>query len=552
MNRNEILSLSKQRLYSDFIEVFLSDAVQYIPLIESLKETERFKEELIFRIYVQTAEQFARVCSGNYEAALQNADAYIELSLALELPELLALNYHCLGIACKHLGYFEKAIECFMNILKYEKIYNFTHLTAMARFYIGEIYLLHDDIPSAKEYIESAIAFLERTKEVEPRYHFKKNLFASLMIQVIYESQKNNREFDFDEMSEYIRILKEYTENDSGIMAIYTYNLSKLVFYFVKKDFEKARAVLQEILALCGEDSETKLQQLKIYLALCGEARLDILSYKDEILYAEKLGESRISFINYYIKKCLYEYYKKIGNEKKAYAYLSESFSYIEKEMIDLKRNKVNSFKLVERNFFALENLSREEKENSELRQVNLKLEKLSLLDGLTQISNRRDFEGRIIAFLRKSKAEGLSIAIFMFDIDNFKKFNDTYGHLDGDKILKTVALIIQQRMDEEGGISARFGGEEFVAACIGLDEEEAVALGNRIREEIFALGIKNEGADTKRLSISAGVAFGEGLSEMDKSMMMRLADDSLYEAKRSGKNKVVFCRAEKECKLKN
>lgn len=552
MNRNEILSLSKQRLYSDFIEVFLSDAVQYIPLIESLKETERFKEELIFRIYVQTAEQFARVCSGNHEAALQNADAYIELSLALELPELIALNYHCLGIACKHLGYFEKAIECFMNILKYEKIYNFTHLTAMARFYIGEIYLLHDDIPSAKEYIESAIAFLEQTKEVEPRYHFKKNLFASLMIQVIYESQKNNREFDFDKMSEYIKILKEYTENDSGIMAIYTYNLSKLIFCFVKKEFEKARAVLQEILALCGEDAETKLQQLKIYLALCGEAGLDILSYKDEILYAEKLGESRISFINYYIKKCLYEYYKKIGNEKKAYAYLSESFSYIEKEMIDLKRNKVNSFKLVERNFFALENLSREEKENSELRQVNLKLEKLSLLDGLTQISNRRDFEGRIIAFLRKSKAEGLSIAIFMFDIDNFKKFNDTYGHLDGDKILKTVALIIQQRMDEEGGISARFGGEEFVAACIGLDEEGAVALGNRIREEIFALGIKNEGADTKRLSISAGIAFGEGLSEMNKSLMMRLADDSLYEAKRSGKNKVVFCRVEKECKLKN
>ena len=180
-------------------------------------------------------------------------------------------------------------------------------------------------------------------------------------------------------------------------------------------------------------------------------------------------------------------------------------------------------------------------KTQNELEKVNQKLEALSYLDGLTQISNRRDFEKKILGYLKKSREEGLSLSLFMFDIDNFKLYNDTYGHLQGDNALKTVAAIIRKHFIDAGGISARFGGEEFVAACLGLDEKESILLGNKIREDVFSQGIENEKAPLKRLSISIGISYSDGSEKLKKSFVMRWADVSLYQAKRDGKNRVVL-----------
>ena len=159
----------------------------------------------------------------------------------------------------------------------------------------------------------------------------------------------------------------------------------------------------------------------------------------------------------------------------------------------------------------------------------------------MTQISNRRDFEKKILGYLKKSREEGLSLSLFMFDIDNFKLYNDTYGHLQGDNALKTVAAIIRKHFIDAGGISARFGGEEFVAACLGLDEKESILLGNKIRENVFSQGIENEKAPLKRLSISIGISYSDGSEKLKKSFVMRWADVSLYQAKRDGKNRVVL-----------
>ncbi|MDO4800248.1 MAG: diguanylate cyclase, partial [Bacillota bacterium] len=189
----------------------------------------------------------------------------------------------------------------------------------------------------------------------------------------------------------------------------------------------------------------------------------------------------------------------------------------------------------------ALENeIERRRQTQEELKLANRRLEMLSYLDGLTQISNRRDFENRVLDYLGRSKEHGLLISIFMFDIDFFKCFNDTYGHLAGDEALKSVATIVHKHFESVEGISARFGGEEFVAACLGLDEEQSVALGNRIREDVLALGIANENTPLGTLSISVGIALAQGAEPAQKSALMRWADLSLYQAKTSGKNRVV------------
>lgn len=176
-----------------------------------------------------------------------------------------------------------------------------------------------------------------------------------------------------------------------------------------------------------------------------------------------------------------------------------------------------------------------------ELEKVNKRLEKLSNLDGLTQISSRRDFELKFILMLKKAKLEKKEIAVFMLDIDNFKVYNDTYGHLEGDKVLKKIAQIVRKDIEAVGGLSARFGGEEFISAVSGLNEKKCLELANKVCKDIFDLNIRNEKTPLGKVTVSIGVTVAKDFSILQKSLIMRQADISLYKAKNSGKNRVVL-----------
>lgn len=180
-------------------------------------------------------------------------------------------------------------------------------------------------------------------------------------------------------------------------------------------------------------------------------------------------------------------------------------------------------------------------KTQMELQEANRRLDYLSSLDGLTQISNRRDFEKRMISLLYDAKKTGKDITVFMLDIDNFKLYNDTYGHLEGDKILKQTAMTVRMHMDSVHGLSARFGGEEFIAACTGLDKEKSFALAERIRRDIFELSIENKHSVLGKISISIGAATTDRALETTKSRLMKCADLALYQAKNTGKNRVII-----------
>lgn len=164
-------------------------------------------------------------------------------------------------------------------------------------------------------------------------------------------------------------------------------------------------------------------------------------------------------------------------------------------------------------------------------------LEKLSIQDGLTHISSRRFFDKKIQELLAESKEGNTTLTILMIDIDNFKNYNDTYGHLEGDQALKAVASVFRREMELVGGLSARFGGEEFVGACSHLNMEESEALGERIRKAVCELNIENKASDLGRLTVSIGLAYAKGLGLSEKSKILETADKMLYKAKSQGKN---------------
>lgn len=183
----------------------------------------------------------------------------------------------------------------------------------------------------------------------------------------------------------------------------------------------------------------------------------------------------------------------------------------------------------------------------NQLKAANKRLAHISSIDGLTQISSRRDFENKFMELLSLAKSENSDILVLMLDIDNFKLYNDTYGHLEGDEALKKVANVFREHMDEIGGLSARFGGEEFVGACIGVDYEESKELAERIRRDVDELGIENRKAPLGHLTISVGGAVAKGNDINGRSDILRLADDSLYYAKNTGKNKIFINYLERE-----
>lgn len=175
----------------------------------------------------------------------------------------------------------------------------------------------------------------------------------------------------------------------------------------------------------------------------------------------------------------------------------------------------------------------------AKLEAANKRLEKISSLDGLTQISSRRDFDIRVVEILEESKLNHKEISVFMIDIDDFKLYNDTYGHLEGDEALKKVAKVFRSNMDEVDGLSARFGGEEFIGACLGLDYNAAFTLAEKIRKDVFNLAIEHKASGLGKVTVSIGVVITNEVEKKKKSSVLRLADEALYRAKNNGKNRV-------------
>ena len=170
-----------------------------------------------------------------------------------------------------------------------------------------------------------------------------------------------------------------------------------------------------------------------------------------------------------------------------------------------------------------------------ELTQLNRRLTQLAATDGLTGLTNRRTFDG----FLRREFESCETIAVLLFDIDNFKGYNDTYGHQAGDRCLQAVAKAIGDATANTSGLSARYGGEEFAVVLPNTSDAAALKVAEAIRLTVRALGIPNTASSRGYITISVGVA-ARNRSTLDEAALVGEADTALYEAKRLGRNRSI------------
>jgi len=168
---------------------------------------------------------------------------------------------------------------------------------------------------------------------------------------------------------------------------------------------------------------------------------------------------------------------------------------------------------------------------------LHKEMEDLSRRDGLTKLYLHRVFQEKILEEFARAKRYKTTFSLIMIDIDHFKNFNDNYGHLIGDTVLATIANIIKENI-EEPSFAARYGGEEFAIVCPNLKLDEAFELAEKIRKKVENEKIKIED-NFVNVTISAGVAqFSEGMISKDE--IIKLADDALYKAKNSGRNRTI------------
>jgi diguanylate cyclase (GGDEF)-like protein len=173
---------------------------------------------------------------------------------------------------------------------------------------------------------------------------------------------------------------------------------------------------------------------------------------------------------------------------------------------------------------------------NEELRNANLRLRELSLTDELTEIGNRRNFDVRMREEINRSTRFGHAFSLLLLDIDGFKKFNDEFGHPQGDAVLKGLGALMRS-MSREGDVPCRIGGEEFAFILPETGKADGLAFAERMRRGVEAT-IKAPD-DSRPITISIGLAaFPEdGKSPED---LVRASDEALYDSKRAGRNRVT------------
>ena len=176
-----------------------------------------------------------------------------------------------------------------------------------------------------------------------------------------------------------------------------------------------------------------------------------------------------------------------------------------------------------------------------QLERANVLLERLSNSDGLTGIPNRRYFDYMFKKLLASGTRLAIPISLLLMDIDNFKLYNDTYGHLAGDDCLKLISGAIHDTIKRESDFIARYGGEEFVIVLFGVEAKMAAELAENIREHIFGLKIPHSASSVSDwVTVSIGVVSCIPEPSISPEKMIDRADKALYTAKSHGKNQVI------------
>ena len=177
-------------------------------------------------------------------------------------------------------------------------------------------------------------------------------------------------------------------------------------------------------------------------------------------------------------------------------------------------------------------------------KKAQVALERLATRDALTGLANRRCFDDTLLAEWQRALRTLQPLSLLMVDVDNFKQYNDAYGHLGGDECLQRIAAAVASEM-RANDLVARYGGEEFAVILPGQSLKGAAIVAERIRCRVEQLHLPNTGSNQHVVTVSIGAATALASPDHDPSQLVAIADSALYRAKHMGRNRISLPVAE-------
>jgi len=200
-------------------------------------------------------------------------------------------------------------------------------------------------------------------------------------------------------------------------------------------------------------------------------------------------------------------------------------------------------FRILEAKMISMQRIAKMRRKlinvSTELEIVNAELKKLANIDGLTGLANRRYLDKYLRVEISRSLRNGRQMAVLLCDVDHFKKYNDTFGHLKGDDCLKLVANAMKEVCKRAADLVARYGGEEFAVVLPDTTIEGASRVAQAMCDAVAGLQLEHPESEHKVVTVSMGVYSEQLLPVHNAEFLLKQADDALYKAKMSGRNKI-------------
>lgn len=451
------------------------------------------------------------------------------------------------------------------------------------------------DYPALKSKMDLIMAYIEEKGTDEQRILFR-TLYFKVLINMgdknavkeylpIYEDVIGGILENFDrerglaiiEQYESLMIRHEHISVDENqmIAEFYRHSVQKEKEEY-KKDYEKLK-LINSVARAARSSRDFKVNLLKIIAAYregLPLKRIDlwIVDYNDADLYKHYVvnkGEAQVMEESCHLPQMNSLVLDLMQNHKKMGYVIAKSTKnfYLPLELKNVVMGAI-SYQIDDEADFTMENrevlksatdfitlgifshkksntIEWESKNQEELRKdlekVNVKLKSIVDKDGLTGIPNRRYFESKYPYISRLAINSSSKLAVFIVDVDSFKAYNDRYGHLEGDKVLKQVALVMNDIFPSDRAVFARYGGEEFYGVAVISEDEEAKKIAKGMVEAVRDMNIANEDSEHGIITISVGCVCCKADRVNDLERQIGYADELLYRAKSSGKNTYEF-----------